>query len=251
MINVVVLGGGNVAAHMCDAFLRTTTINLLQVYARNIKQITHLKEKTLITNSFAELKKADIYIIAVSDDAIANVSSQIPYKSLVVHTSGAASIDALNNKGEKGVFYMLQSFSKEKQIDFNKIPFCLEAETKEGLHVLKSLANAIGKKIYELSSVQRSYLHVAAVFVNNFSNHMYTIGHDICERNEVPFEILQPLITETTEKIKTVLPKEAQTGPAKRGDEKTMKKHLGVLTTNEQDIYKLISKSIQKNGEEL
>ena len=253
MIKIAIIGGGNVATHLVNAFSKTKEVALVQMYARNITQIEHLKHKTPITNSLDLLVDADIYIIAVSDDAIANVSSKIDKKnSLVLHTSGSVAINTLKNNGRKGVFYLLQSFSKDKNVNFDEIPFCLEAENKQDLVLLESLAKSIGKKIYHINSAQRKQLHVAAVFVNNFTNHMYKIGADICEKHQIPFEILHPLIQETSAKITELTPKNAQTGPAKRNDRKTIKNHLDLLTEKQQEIYQLITKSIQNNnGEKL
>ena len=252
MIKIAIIGGGNVATHLANAFSKTKEVALVQMYARNIAQIEHLKHQTSITNSLDLLVDADIYIIAVSDDAIGAVSSKIDKKnSLVVHTSGSVAINSLKNNGRKGVFYLLQSFSKDKNVNFDEIPFCIEAENKQDLVLLESLAKSIGKKIYSINSEQRKQLHVAAVFVNNFTNHMYKIGADICEKHLVPFEILHPLIQETSAKITELHPKDAQTGPAKRNDQKTIKNHLDLLTEKQQEIYQLITKSIQQNGEKL
>ena len=252
MIKVVIIGGGNVATHLANAFSKANDVSLVQVYARNIKQIEHLKDVTSITNSIELLKEADVYIIAVSDDAISHVSSTIENKnSLVVHTSGSVAMQSLQNAGRKGIFYLLQSFSKDKEVNFDEITFCLEAENEQDSILLETLAKTIGKKIYHINSEQRKRLHVAAVFVNNFTNHMYKIGADICDEYQVPFEILYPLIQETAEKITKLNPEAAQTGPAKRNDQKTIQNHLALLNTEQQEIYKLITKSIQQNGKKL
>ncbi|MDX8554757.1 DUF2520 domain-containing protein [Tenacibaculum sp. 1B UA] len=252
MIKVTIIGGGNVATHLANAFSKTNEVSLVQVYARNIKQVQHLKGVTSITNSIELLTKADVYIIAVSDDAIGDVSHKIEQKNgLVVHTSGSVAIQSLQNTGRKGIFYLLQSFSKNKEVNFDEIPFCLEAENEEDLQLLEDLAKSIGKKIYRINSEQRKRLHVAAVFVNNFTNHMYKIGADICNEYQVPFEVLQPLVKETAQKITKLSPEAAQTGPAKRNDQKTIQNHLALLNAEQQEIYKLITKSIQKNGKEL
>lgn len=252
MVKIVIVGGGNVATHLVKAFSKTKEVSLVQLYARNYEHVTHLKHYTPITNNIESLAKADIYIIAVSDDAIAEVSSKINQKnSLIVHTSGSAPLNSLKNNARKGVFYLLQSFSKDKNVDFSTIPFCLEAEDKNDLILLEKLASSIGKKIYHINSEQRKRLHVAAVFVNNFTNHMYQIGADICSKHKVPFEVLLPLIQETSKKITELTPERAQTGPAKRNDQKTIQNHLELLNTEQQEIYKLITKSIQNNGEKL
>ena len=141
----------------------------------------------------------------------------------------------------------MQSFTKDKSVDFNSVPFCLETKNSEDFNLLEALAKSIGEKTYKINSEQRKKLHVAAVFVNNFTNHMYKIANDICEKNNVPFEILYPLIEETAKKIQSISPIDAQTGPAKRNDEQTIKNHLENLNLQQQEIYKLITKSIQEN----
>nr|WP_299035136.1 Rossmann-like and DUF2520 domain-containing protein [uncultured Tenacibaculum sp.] len=252
MIKVAIIGGGNVATHLANAFSKTDEVSLVQMYARNIEQIQHLKEVTPITNSIELLTEADVYIIAVSDDAIGDVSRKIEQKNgLIVHTSGSVAMQSLQNSGRKGIFYLLQSFSKDKDVNFDEIPFCLEAENEEDLQLLETLAKSIGKKVYRVNSEQRKRLHVAAVFVNNFTNHMYKIGADICNEYQVPFEVLLPLIQETAQKITELSPEAAQTGPAKRNDQKTIQNHLALLNTEQQEIYKLITKSIKQNGKEL
>lgn len=252
MIKIVILGGGNVATHLAKAFTKTKNISLVQVFARNLEQIKFLQNKVDITNDIKLLADADIYIIAVSDDAIAKIAAKInKKKSLVVHTSGSVHINTLKNNGRKGVFYLLQSFSKDKKINFDDIPFCIEAENKKDLETLEQLAKAIGKKVYHINSEQRKSIHVAAVFVNNFTNHMYKIADDICNKHQVPFEILQPLINETAKKTTKLTPAEAQTGPAVRNDQETILNHLNLLNKQQQEIYKLITKSIQNNGEKL
>ena len=230
MISVLLVGKGNVATHLYEAFLKVNDVKVTQINSRDL-------------NVFPQ---ADVAIIAVSDDAIAAVSSKIT-TNFVVHTSGSVAINNLKNSSRKGVFYMLQTFSKDKKVDFHEVPFCLEAENETDYKLLETLAKLIGKKIYSINSEQRKTLHVAAVFVNNFTNHMYKIGNDICKENNVLFKILQPLIKETASKIEYLSPEKAQTGPAIRNDKKTIKNHLDLLNTNQQKIYKILTKSI-KNG---
>lgn len=228
MISVIVIGNGNVALHLVNAFKKSNTILVTQINSRQLENIP----------------QADVTIIAVSDDAIAEVSSKIN-NSFVVHTSGSVSMNVLRSKSRKGVFYALQTFSKNKEVDFSEIPFCLETENKEDYTLLEQVAKSIGTKIVAINSEQRKALHIAAVFVNNFTNHLYKIGNDICKEHKIPFEVLQPLIIETANKIKTLSPEKAQTGPAVRKDKKTIKNHLELLTKNQQEIYKILTKSIQ------
>ncbi len=253
MLKVTVIGSGNVAQHLIKVFLQTKEVFLVQVFARQPKSLLHLLPKERITNDYKALQEADIYIISVTDNAINEVSSQLQFKNkLVVHTSGTSSLEVLDTKNRKGVFYPLQTFSKSKEVDFSSIPLCLEAENENDYKTLELLANAISNKVYNISSEQRKSLHVAAVFVSNFVNHMYVIGSEICETNNVPFEVLQPLIHEVANKITTLSPKEAQTGPALRNDTKTIEKHIEFLKdSNYQDIYKLLTQSIQNVAKEL
>jgi len=247
MISVVILGSGNVASQLIKAFLKIDTINLKQVYTRNQEDINTLKDSIDTTNDISLLKQADITIIAVSDEAISSISSHIK-NSFVVHTSGSVDMKSLNNIGRKGVFYPLQSFSKKKLVDFKNIPICLESETNEDLLKLEELVSLLQSKSYILSSHQRKKIHVAAVFANNFSNHMYTIANEICEKYNIPFDILHPLIEETSNKIKNLTPEKAQTGPAKRNDAETIENHLNLLSEKQQEIYLKITQSIQEYG---
>ena len=257
MTKVIIIGSGNVAQHLIQAFqnkiVLDSQIELVQVFARNKKSLTHLLDSNRITSDYTQLQAADVYIIAVSDDAIAEVSSQLPFENqLVVHTSGTVPLSTLKNKKRRGVFYPLQTFSKDKAVNFKTIPICLEAENEKDLQTLNQIANAISDAVYEINSEQRKALHVAAVFVNNFVNHLYQMGNEICDNNNVPFDILKPLIQETANKIVSLSPKEAQTGPAKRNDITTIEAHQQFLTDeNQSTIYTLLTQSIQNNGKKL
>ncbi|TVZ54822.1 putative short-subunit dehydrogenase-like oxidoreductase (DUF2520 family) [Lutibacter sp. Hel_I_33_5] len=233
MISVVIIGKGNVATHLTNAFKKADKVNVSSINSRKLKDIP----------------TADITIIAVSDDAIEEVSSKVT-NSFVVHTSGSASIKSLKNNTRKGVFYPLQTFTKGKKVDFNEIPFCLETENEKDLKLLEKAAKTIGTKIFSINTKQRKALHVAAVFVNNFTNHLYKTANDICKDQNVPFEILLPLIKETANKVEQISPKKAQTGPAIRNDKKTIKNHLDLLNKEQQEIYTLLTNSIQ-HGEKL
>jgi len=252
MIKVVILGSGNVAQHLIEVMKNAPTIDLVQVFARNPNQLNHLLLSSKIVSDYQEIAAADVYIISVSDNAIAEVSGKLPFENrLVVHTSGSSALAVLDNKNRKGVFYPLQTFTKGKKVDFTPIPICLETENEQDYQLLENLGNCISKKVFQINSEQRKSLHVAAVFVCNFVNHLYQIGNEICEANQIPFEVLHPLIQETAQKILELTPKEAQTGPALRNDTKTIQKHLDFLSDeNYTTIYKLLTQSIQ-NGNKL
>lgn len=253
MTKVIIIGSGNVAQHLISAFAKSTAVELIQVYSRQKEALSHLLDAAKIATDFNQLLEADLYIIAVSDDAIATVSSQLPFKDrFVVHTSGSVALDALDTKNRKGVFYPLQTFSKDKPVDFKTIPICLESENATDFQLLEKVAKDLSDKVFAISSEQRKALHVAAVFVNNFVNHLYQIGNEICNENQIPFEILKPLILETALKINTLSPAEAQTGPAKRNDVKTIEAHQLFLSNEKQaTIYKILTQSIQENGKKL
>ncbi|MCD0465467.1 Rossmann-like and DUF2520 domain-containing protein [Flavobacterium sp. ENC] len=253
MIRITIIGSGNVAQHLIKAFAKSELVEIVQVHSRKKEKLATLLEFDKITDTFEDLKEADMYIIAVSDNSISDVSQQLPFQNrIVVHTSGAASLEVLDSKNRKGVFYPLQTFSKDKDVDFSKVPMCLEAENTFDFRVLEMAAKSISNVVFAINSDQRKALHVSAVFVNNFTNHLYQIGQEICEEHQVPFEILKPLIQETAEKVNTLDPAAAQTGPAKRNDSLTIAAHLDYLNTeNQKNIYKILTQSIQNNGKKL
>jgi len=257
MIKVSIIGSGNVAQHLITTFQNPeklgTEIELAQVFSRKKEALSYLLRPEQIINDYNDLQEADLYIIAVSDDAIESVSNQLPFKNrLVVHTSGTMPLTALHDDNRKGVFYPLQTFTKEKAVDFRTIPICLEAENPTDYQVLDRIAKSISDKVHAINSEQRKALHVAAVFVNNFTNHLYSIANDICLENKIPFDILKPLMQETVEKVLTLSPDEAQTGPAIRNDQKTIAAHEAFLTNeNQLTIYKTLTQSIQDNGKKL
>ena len=252
MISIVLVGTGNVARHLFDTFRLCPETKVVQVLGRHEKNLDYFGKFPETGSDFKKLLPADLYIIAVNDDAIPSVSQLITDKNgIVVHTSGSTSMDVLSHHDHRGVFYPLQSFSKERKIDFKKVPLCLESNLKEDLELLKTLAHLISEHVYEISFQQRKSLHLAAVFVNNFTNHLYQIGNRICEENKVSFDILQPLILETAHKIKDLPPYDAQTGPAIRGDKRTMKKHMEELGDSDyREIYALLSQSIEREYSE-
>ena len=253
MIKVTILGSGNVAQQLIQAFAKAINIEIIQVFAKNPSEIYHLIDSEKIVSDYKKLLESDLFIIAVSDVAIAEVSNQIPFlNQLIAHTSGSFSIDGLNIKNRKAVFYPLQTFSKSKKVDFQEIPICLETQFDADYQILETVAKSISNKIFKIDSQQRKSLHVAAVFVCNFVNHLYQMGSDICNENNVDFEILKPLIQETANKIMTLSPSNAQTGPAIRNDNETINAHLNFLSNeNQRDIYKLLTKSIIDNAKKL
>nr|WP_321237539.1 DUF2520 domain-containing protein [uncultured Psychroserpens sp.] len=247
MISVVILGAGNVATHLYKAFSSSDNVTVAQWYNRNISAIAAYKNEVRITDDVSQLTEADVYIIAVSDDAVAELSEKLPFENrFVVHTSGSVSAYDIDKKNRRGVFYPLQTFSKSTDIDFLQVPICLETLMRKDYALLKSLAVSITNITKRINSDQRAALHLAAVFVNNFTNQLYRVAHEITESQGAEFDLLKPLILETALKVQEHSPYKAQTGPAKRNDKKTIKKHLKLLDNeHHKDIYKLLTASIK------
>lgn len=252
MISIVILGTGNVAQHLFDAFSAVDQVKILQVVGRNEKKLLGYSKYTEVTTDFHQLKNADVYLIAVSDIAISEVSGKLMNNNgLVVHTSGSYPMNTLSPIKRRGVFYPLQSFTAGKNVDFKEIPICLEASQDNDLKLLDQLAHLISDNVFHISSEQRKTIHLAAVFVNNFTNHLYKIGSDLCAEKNIPFKLLLPLIRETAQKISTLNPLEAQTGPARRGDTTTVENHIDLLENKtHKEIYSLLSNSIKKDYEQ-
>ena len=207
MINIVILGGGNVAYHLTNALLQNSAVNVVQVYNRSLEKIDCFKNITLITNNLSELKEADIYILAVSDNVISELSSTLNLKNkLVVHTSGSMALDELKSTSKKGVFYLLQSFSKERGIDFSTVPICIEAETDEDLHLLETLAKSISKHYFRINANTQKRLPVASVFVYNFVTHLYVIDLHTRHQKTYPYAIFLSIVFAPASKITTFLP---------------------------------------------
>lgn len=246
MISIVIIGAGNVATHLFRALISSKNFQVVQVYNRTKENLGFFKDKVDTTSNIEQLKVADIYILALKDDIISTVAKTLPNKdALIVHTSGATSMKALTGMERGGVFYPLQTFSKTKEVDFSQIPICIEASHRDDEVILEKLSMDISKNVYKINSDQRKKLHVAAVFVSNFANYMYTIGEDICKNNNIPFEILHPLIIETADKATKIGPVSSQTGPAKRNDEAVIEKHLSLISNEQRNIYKIITHAIQ------
>ena len=248
MIKVVLIGSGNVGTHLFKAFNKAEQIDLIQWYSRDLSKIQIYKNSVNLVDDLSQLEMADIYILAVSDDAIGALSEQLPFEGrLVAHTSGSVNIHELDRKHQRAVFYPLQTFSKDADIDFADVPMCLEVLEKPNLQLLKDLADAIGSPYYKISTEQRQTLHLSAVYINNFVNQLYRIAHEISDAKSVNFDILKPLIMETAKKVQDMSPYMAQTGPAKRNDKKTIKRHLKMLDNeHHKTIYELLTQSIKR-----
>jgi len=249
-MNIVLIGSGNVATHLAKALVAKAE-NVLQVYSQNLLNASALAKQVNAEaiNQLSEVDQtADLYIISVKDDAIEHVASALNVEGLVVHTSGTTDISEIKNyTARAGVFYPLQTFSKVKKVSFDHIPLCIEASNINDLEILKQLAETLSDQVYEIDGEKRKALHLAAVFACNFPNHLYALANQVLIENGLDFNIIRPLIAETADKVMDNLPEKVQTGPAVRGDESTMNKHLGLLESQPelQNIYQTLSKSIK------
>ena len=254
MMRIVLLGSGNVARHLFEVIQSIENFKIVQVVSRNAESLVYFEASTEVTTDFDALAEAEIYLLAVSDDAIAELAVRINRpKALVLHTSGSIPLQHLPKTSRRGVFYPLQTFSRDIEVDFRNIPICLEAENETDYKILEDLAHKISGSVYRVDSDQRQQLHIAAVFVNNFVNHLLYIGQEICQEQQLSFEILQPLIRETIRKAAEISPYDAQTGPARRNDGNILQQHREQISDPRfQDIYSTISKSIMATyGEKL
>ena len=247
---VVIIGAGNVATHLSKA-IKNAGFEILQIVSRTVESARILG--TLLDVPYTctpeEINtEADLYIVSVKDDAITTALSTftLPKDALVVHTAGSVSMDVLKEFSSNiGILYPLQTFSKAKNVNFKEIPVYIEANTQENTNKLLQFASNFSDRAKEVNSSMRAQVHLAAVFACNFTNNLYSIASDILEKAGLGFDDMLPLISETTEKIKTLHPGKAQTGPAIRRDSKVIEKQLNALEGREKEIYKLITESIQ------
>ena len=250
---ITLIGAGNLATQLGIA-LKAKRFEIAQVYSRT-KASASLLAKKLKAEAIIDLSaintSSDLYIIAVKDDVIKKLAKKLKLKDkLIVHTSGSIDSKVLKSCSENyGVIYPLQTLSKNKKISFVNIPLCIEASNADSLKKLREVAEKISSEVYEIDSQKRKTLHLAAVFASNFTNYMYSVSEKILSKEKIPFKILLSLIEETANKVQTVSPKKAQTGPAIRKDKKTMDSHLEMLKKDKRtrELYKLISKGILKN----
>ena len=246
------MGAGNLATQLGIA-LKEKGFPFAQVYSRTTGSAQALGRKlqTEFTTDLSQIvPDASIYIFAVKDSALPEILNQLPkLTGLLVHTAGSLPMDIFAPyTSHYGVFYPLQTFSKERSVVFRNIPFFIEARNPEDEKFLKELGTHLSDTVIPLSSEKRKFLHLAAVFACNFTNHLYAQAGDILAEQGISKEVLLPLIEETAEKIKTISPHDAQTGPAVRYDRNVMEKHLTLLEgdSQKQEIYELLSRSIHK-----
>jgi len=253
---ITIIGAGNLATHLAVELQRAGYI-IHQVYSRTMKSAEELASQLNAepVNSTSKISQAsDIYIVAIKDSAVREVLSKIDFQNkTLIHCSGSLPLSVLTNySSSTGVLYPLQTFSKNREVDFQKIPVFVEANNPETEKVVFEMAQSISDKVSKLDSAKRKSLHISAVFACNFVNHFYTLAADFLETSAIPFDVLRPLILETAQKVQEMNPEAAQTGPAVRFDENIINDHLLLLNDfpEHQELYKSISKSIFERHQE-
>ena len=252
MMKVTLIGAGNLATQLGKS-LKKAGVIISQVYSRtedSARTLGELLEAEWLTDIKALRDEADIYIFSVKDSVLCELISEVCKSrgdKLFLHTAGSMPMSCFEGKAlHYGVFYPMQTFSKTKDVDFERIPVFIEGNSIETEDVIRILANKLTQRVIRLSSADRKYLHLAAVWACNFTNYCYTVASDILGEHGIPFDVMLPLINETTEKIQKISPKEAQTGPAVREDRNVMSKQLELMNGKEdlQELYKMLSKGI-------
>ena len=250
MLKIVLIGSGNVATQLGKA-LFLTGHDVSMVYSRNLDHAQKLAVQinSVATDSIEKIPlDYNLYIIAVADDAIPEVASKLLVnQGIVVHTSGSVTMSVLATTGkEYGVFYPLQTFTINKEVNFSDIPICIEGSSEIIEDKLFKIAKTLSCNVKLVNSAKRKIIHLAAVFACNFTTHLMSIADDILATSGEDIELLRPLIKETLQKVEQSSPKDIQTGPAKRGDNAIMKQHLELLADypEYQELYRLISNSI-------
>ncbi len=250
-MDIVFVGAGRVATHLAKA-LYAGGHHIKAVYSRTITSAEILANEVnaLPTNRIDALpQKADVFILSVKDSVLKDVISELRKgreQQYFLHTAGSIPMSVFGEHQHCGVFYPMQTFSKEKVVDFSRVYIFIEGSDADILGLARQLAETLTTNVYELTSSERRYLHLAAVFACNFTNHCYALSAQILESHGLPFESMLPLIKETADKVETVHPHKAQTGPAARRDMNVMDAQKVLLADNPQmqKIYDIMSKSI-------
>lgn len=254
-MKAVIIGSGNLATHLALA-LNDAGVNIEQVYSRDMEHAQALSLRLHHCEAISSLSHitpdAHIYIIAIKDDAIAGVAQQISAvvkNGIVIHTAGSVAMDALKPAARHyGVLYPMQTFSKNREVNFSGVPCFIEASDTKTLSTIKTIAEKICHTVQVADSHKRERLHLAAVFANNLVNHCYRMAECVLEEQNIDFNLLLPLITETARKVHTMRPKEAQTGPMVRYDVKVMNKQINMLKDERQkEIYRLMAADIHSD----
>ena len=253
-MRIVLVGAGNLATHLGKALLDGGHV-VVQVYSRTMTSAMPLAT-SLAAEATDDLEQvvtdADVYVVAVKDQALEAVIASLCPRcpgGLFVHTAGSMDLHVFAPYSQRyGVLYPMQTFSRNRQVDFHEIPCFVEGADEEVLQKVKMLAETVSDHVYPLSSSARRYLHLSAVFACNFVNHCYDLSARLLEEQHIPFQLMMPLIEETARKVRQLPPAEAQTGPAVRYDENVIMRHLDLLSDHPewQDLYLRLSQNIHR-----
>lgn len=248
-MKIVVVGSGNVAESLAIALHEAEGVELVQLFARNEARGRKVAELAHTAWSGMELAEADLYLISVSDNAVAEVakSLSVPEGAVVAHTAGCCPIESLLPHTHRAVFYPFQTFSVGRRVDFAKGYIFLEGATDHALKVVEEVAYALTKNVLPADTSRRAVIHLSGVFACNFANAMYANAAEVLAEAGLPFDIVAPVIEETAKKAVEVLnPAKTQTGPARRGDSETLNRHRAMLSENprKREIYDKISEDI-------
>ncbi len=247
-MKIFIIGSGNVATHIALR-LKSAGACIAGIYSKTLENAKTLADKINVpyTNDKTQIPNADLYICSVKDDYIADTltGASINKNAILVHTAGSVDMDVLAPFSDNiGVIYPMQTFSKAKMVNWDKIPLYIEANTDTNISKLMLFAKTLSPNVHIATSEQRKTLHLAAVFTCNFTNELYAIAYRLLKENGLDFESMFPLMEETLEKAKQMPPVQAQTGPAARNDKKIMQMHSNMLSGTDKEIYKALSKAI-------
>ncbi|MDE6555741.1 MAG: DUF2520 domain-containing protein [Duncaniella sp.] len=254
MVKISLIGSGNVATHLGQALSCVKGCEIVDVCSpHNSGTLAERLNARPVTRPSDVNPRSDLYLISVADDALPEVVRQLPENpdAIYAHTSGSVAIDVLKGLSDKiGVFYPLQTFSKDVDVDMTRVPLFIEGSDEATTVLLLDLASEISGKVFRADSRLRGRLHIAAVFACNFVNHLWSIADELLGQDGLSLEVLYPLLEETLRKAETNRPKDVQTGPAARRDHNIINKHAETLPPELKEIYLLLSGSIIRSQDE-
>jgi predicted short-subunit dehydrogenase-like oxidoreductase (DUF2520 family) len=241
-----IVGTGNVAHHLGSLF-KKAGVQFAEVYGRSSDKALDLSKKLNChpSDSISKLT-GDLILICVADDVIPKIVSSISTDKYVVYTSGSMQLNECGRTENTGVLYPLQTLKKGSELTTSDLPLLIEAQSAVLLAEINKLAQMISNNVHQVSSENRLYYHLSAVWMNNFTNHLVYIAQDLLHERNLDVELLKSLLRETAEKLKQGDPFYAQTGPARRGDKRIIEVHQSLLSGNQQTLYALLSECIQQ-----
>lgn len=245
--SIAIVGAGNVAFHLGKALVNAGA-RVDYIWNRTPEKARELagELQTRSTERLEDLANCDLIICCLSDSALAEWVPKLSQLAPTTVTAGTIDVLTMEHQFPVGVFYPLQSFSKNAKVDFNQVPLFVEGSDALFSARLMTLAGELSLTTAELSAEKRIPLHLAAVFINNFTNHMVALGQEVLDKNGLPFDWMKPLLQQTIAKLDSQTAHDAQTGPARRHDDPTIQKHLSLLDSETAKLYEQLTKSIQQ-----